>query len=640
MSSSPLTVAAKDSYESKYAFSIQNPDTFWRDIALSLHWDKPFTRVANVSFQKDDFRIRWFEDGALNVCYNCVDRHADTTPDKIAYHFVGNEPDDTPLEISYAELKTQVCRFANTLKMKGIRRGDVVSIYMPMIPEAIYAMLACARIGVIHNVVFGGFSASALADRLDDSKSKLIVTADISTRGAKTIPLKEMVDLALEQSRLKTTKSVLVINCRDARIPMLDGRDEWYADASSIVSDDCACETMNAEDPLFILYTSGSTGKPKGVLHTSGGYLTYASYTHKTVFDLQDQDVYWCTADVGWITGHSYVVYGPLANGATSIIFEGVPTYPTPERLWQIIDAYKVSIFYTAPTAIRALMSQGDEYLASTSRQSLRILGSVGEPLNPEAWDWYLHTVGGKGCTLVDTWWQTETGGILITPQPKNMKLKPGSVAKPFFGIVPELLDNSGKVVSGLGNGNLVIKTSWPGQMRGVYNDQNRFFKTYFARFPGYYSSEDGARRDADGYYSITGRVDDIINVSGHRIGTAEVEAAINNHFDIAESAVVGVPHDIKGEALFAFVILKAGNSGTQNLRSEVMKIITRDLGSFAKPDHFLIVPGLPKTRSGKIMRRILRKLATGQTDDLGDTSTVSDPKIIEKIQNLLGILA
>ncbi len=629
------TVSKTDSYESRYAFSIQNSEAFWRDVAQRLDWESPFTQVSDVSYNKEDFRIRWFADGELNVCYNCVDRHAKQTPDKIAYYFETNEPGSS-MAISYSELKANVCRFANVLKMKGIRKGDVVSIYMPMIPEAVYAMLACARLGAIHNVVFGGFSASALADRLDDCKSKLIVTADASVRGPKTIPLKETVDVALEASKEKSTQSVLVIKTIGATCPMLDKRDEWYVDLAKLASDDCAYETMNAEDPLFILYTSGSTGKPKGVLHTMGGYLTYASYTHETVFDLKQNDIYWCTADVGWITGHTYGVYGPLANGATSVIYEGVPTYPSAARVWEIVDKYHVTIFYTAPTAIRALMSQGDEHLASTSRKSLRVLGSVGEPLNPEAWDWYYKTVGSGHCTLVDTWWQTETGGILITPQPHGMDLKPGSVAKPFFGIVPELLDNEGKVISGAGAGNLVMKSSWPGQMRGVYNDPDRFFKTYFTRFPGYYSSEDGARRDHDGYYSITGRVDDIINVSGHRIGTAEVEAAINNHFDIAESAVVGIPHDIKGESLFAFAILKSGGMTSRNLEAEVMQIITRDIGSFAKPDRFLIVPGLPKTRSGKIMRRILRKLASGQFDELGDTSTLSDPKVVEKLQSLL----
>lgn len=659
MPSFDMSLVDAKSYESRYQFSLQQPETFWKTVALdTLDWMKPFTIVKNVSFQKADFRIRWFEDGELNACYNCVDRHALETPEKVAFYFVPNEPQKQSIfspiggeensekkhqhnnlsdcfPITYADLKQHVSRFANVLKMKGVQKGDVVSIYMPMIPEAVYAMLACARIGAIHNVVFGGFSANALADRLDDCESKVIVTADVSVRGPKTIILKETVDIALKQSKKQTTKSVIVIKNKGASCPMQEGQDFWYHELSRIVSDECECEVMNAEDPLFILYTSGSTGKPKGVLHTTGGYLTYAAYTHKTVFDVKDNDVYWCTADVGWITGHSYMVYGPLANGVQSVIYEGVPTYPDASRLWQIVDQLNVSLFYTAPTVIRSLMRYGDDFLQSSKRTSLRVLGSVGEPLNPEAWSWYHDIIGHGNASLVDTWWQTETGGILITPQPKHMKLKPGSVAKPFFGISPELLDNEGKVISGEGAGNLVIKASWPGQMRGVYKDQDRFFKTYFSRFPGYYSSEDGARRDFEGYYTITGRVDDIINVSGHRIGTAEVEAVINKHFDVAESAVIGIPHEIKGESLLAFVILKTGFKDSPSLRSEIMQLIARDIGSFAKPDALVFVPGLPKTRSGKIMRRILKKIAR-KDKDLGDTSTLSDPKVIDQITKAL----
>lgn len=627
-------ISAKQ-YETLYEQSIKDPDAFWAKQAKIINWIKPFTVVKDTSFQEEDFRIRWFADGTLNVCANCVDRHLPQKKDKIAFIFEGNERDDTR-HISYQDLYDHVCRFANVLKRHKVQKGDVVTLYMPMIPEAIYAMLACARIGAIHSVVFGGFSAEALAERLDDCESKVIITADGAQRGTKTIPLKETVDLALTKTKKETALTVLTIKHTGATCPLKEGRDFWFHEEEQHVDKDCPYEEMNAEDPLFILYTSGSTGKPKGVLHTSGGYLTYAALTHKYVFDYHEEDVYWCSADVGWITGHSYVVYGPLANGATSLIFEGVPTYPDASRFWDIIDQHKVSIFYTAPTVIRSLMSKGNDYVTKTKHPSLRILGSVGEPLNPEAWQWYYSLVGQNKCPLVDTWWQTETGGILITPLPGATPLKPGSVAKPFFGVQPALLNENGHIMRGAGMGSLVIKDSWPGQMRGVYKDPERFFKTYFSTFKGYYSSEDGARRDKEGYYWMTGRMDDIINISGHRIGTAEVEAAINTHPQVAESAVIGVPHPIKGEGLFAFIILKSGEKTVHIFQDEVLNIVGQRIGSFAKPDTLLIVPGLPKTRSGKIMRRLLRKIATGNVAQIGDTSTLAEPRIIDKIATLV----
>lgn len=632
---SSTTLISGEQYKAMYQHSIKNPDSFWAEQAKIIDWMQPFKTVKDTSFNKEDFRIKWFADGTLNVCANCVDRHLPHNKDKIAFIFEGNEPGNVR-HISYEELYHHVCRFANVLKKHGVKKGDVVTLYMPMIPEAIYAMLACARLGAIHSVVFGGFSANALAGRLDDCRSKIVITADGSQRGLKTIPLKETVDLALTKTEQETVQTVLTIKHTGAGCPMKEGQDLWYHEEARTVQDECAYEEMGAEDPLFILYTSGSTGTPKGVLHTSGGYLTYAALTHKYVFDYHDSDVYWCTADVGWITGHSYVVYGPLANGATSVIFEGVPTYPDSSRFWQIVDHHKVSIFYTAPTAIRSLMSRGDDYVTRTNRSSLRILGSVGEPLNPEAWHWYYNLVGRSTCPIVDTWWQTETGGILLTPLPGAMSLKPGSVARPFFGIQPVLLDKDGKEIRGSGTGSLAIKESWPGQMRGIYKDPERFFKTYFNSFKGYYFSEDGARRDKDGYYWITGRLDDIINVSGHRIGTAEIEAAINNHPQVAESAVIGIPHDIKGEGLFAFIILKRGAHAGISFASDLLQLIRRDVGSFAQPEKMVIVPGLPKTRSGKIMRRILRKIATGKIEDIGDTSTLSEPRIVNKISDIV----
>ena len=622
-------------YESLYEQSIKDPNKFWAKEAQIIDWIKPFTVVKNTSFQEKDFHIRWFADGTLNVCANCVDRHLPQKKNKTAFIFEGNEPGNVQ-HISYQELYDHVCRFANILKQHNVQKGDVVTLYMPMIPESVYAMLACARIGAIHSVVFGGFSASALAGRLDDCESKIVITADGAQRGAKTIPLKDIVDLALAKTEKGTVEKVITVKHTGASCPMEEGRDFWLHEEAQQVEKDCPYEEMNAEDPLFILYTSGSTGKPKGVLHTSGGYLAYAALTHKYVFDYHEEDVYWCTADVGWITGHSYVVYGPLANGATSLIFEGVPTYPDSSRYWDIVDQHKVSIFYTAPTAIRSLMSKGDDFATKTKHPSLRLLGSVGEPLNPEAWQWYYTLVGQKNCPIVDTWWQTETGGILLTPLPGAMGLTPGSVAKPFFGVQPALLNEKGQVITGTGTGSLVMKDSWPGQMRGVYKDPERFFKTYFSTFKGYYSSEDGARRDQEGYYWITGRMDDIINISGHRIGTAEVEAAINTHPQVAESAVIGVPHAIKGEGLFAFIILKSGEDTEYIFKDEVLQIIRQDIGSFAKPDTLVIVPSLPKTRSGKIMRRLLRKIATGKVAEVGDTSTLADPRIVDKIAELV----
>lgn len=622
-------------YETLYEQSIKDPTLFWSEQAKIIDWIKPFTIVKNTSFKEEDFHIRWFSDGTLNVCANCIDRHLPRRKNKIAYIFEGNEPDDVR-HISYQDLYEHVCRFSNILKQHNVQKGDVVTLYMPMIPEAIYAMLACARIGAIHSVVFGGFSASALAGRLDDCESKIIITADGAQRGTKTIPLKDTVDLALTQAEKKTVETIITVKHTGATCPMKKGRDFWLHEEERQVDDECPYEEMKAEDPLFILYTSGSTGKPKGVVHTTGGYSAYAALTHKYVFDYHEDDVYWCTADVGWITGHSYVVYGPLANGATSLIFEGVPTYPDAARYWDIVDRHNVSIFYTAPTAIRSLMSKGDTFATKTKHPTLRILGSVGEPLNPEAWQWYYSLVGQEKCPVVDTWWQTETGGILLAPLPGAMDLKPGSVAKPFFGIQPELLNEKGQVINGVGTGNLVIKESWPGQMRGVYNDPGRFFKTYFSKFKGYYSSEDGAYRDKDGYYRITGRMDDIINISGHRVGTAEVEAAVNTHPQVAESAVIGIPHSIKGEALIAFVILKSGEGMHRVFKDEVLQAIGKNIGSFAKPEHVVIVPGLPKTRSGKIMRRLLRKIATGQISEIGDVSTLADPRIVDKISEIL----
>ena len=614
-------------YDAMYSASVRVPENFWGEIGLRLDWIKPYTKVKDVSYAKDDLHIRWYEDGVLNVAANCIDRHLAKRRDQTAIIFEGDEPTDH-LYITYGELHNYVCRFANILKKHGVKKGDRVTIYMPMIAEAAFAMLACARIGAVHSVVFGGFSPEALAGRIQDCDSPYIITADEGVRGGKTIPLKANVDKALE--KCPDVKSVIMVKRTGKDVPMKTGRDYVYEDELATVSDDCLCEPMNAEDPLFILYTSGSTGKPKGVLHTTGGYLTYASMTHEYVFDYQDGDVYWCTADVGWVTGHSYIVYGPLANGATTLMFEGVPTYPDASRFWQVVDKHQVNSFYTAPTAIRALMREGDGPVKSTSRSSLRILGSVGEPINPEAWLWYYNVVGKKNCPIVDTWWQTETGGIMITPLPGATDMKPGSASKPFFGIQPQLVDGEGNVLEGATEGNLCITDSWPGQMRGLWGDPERFYTAYFSTFPGKYFTGDGCRRDEDGYYWITGRVDDVINISGHRMGTAEVESALVAHSAVAEAAVVGYPHDIKGQGIYAYVILNVGVEADDKLVKDLRLQVRSEIGPIATPDLIQISPGLPKTRSGKIMRRILRKIAANEYENLGDISTLAEPEIVD----------
>jgi acetyl-CoA synthetase len=604
-------------------------DAFWRREAQRLDWIRPFTAVDESSFNEADFGIRWFGDGVLNVSANCIDRHLEKRGDQPAIIWEGDNPEESRV-ISYAELHEEVGRFANVLKANGVRRGDRVTIYLPMIPEAAFAMLACTRIGAIHSIVFGGFSPDSLASRIKDCDSRLVVTADEGLRGGKKVPLKVNVDEALKCCT--SVDTVLVVKRTGSAIAMQEGRDKFYADEREAVSADCPAEPMGAEDPLFILYTSGSTGTPKGVLHTTGGYLLWASMTHDYVFDYRPGEVYWCTADIGWVTGHSYVVYGPLANGATTLMFEGVPNYPDFSRFWQVCDKWNVAIFYTAPTALRALMREGDDYVTKTSRASLRILGSVGEPINPEAWEWYHRVVGDHRCPIVDTWWQTETGGILIAPLPGVTDLKPGSATKPLFGVEPVLVDAEGKVLDGATEGNLCIARSWPGQMRTVYGDHARFFQTYFSTYPGYYFTGDGCRRDEDGYYWITGRVDDVINVSGHRMGTAEVESALVAHAKVAEAAVVGFPHDIKGQGIYAYVTLNAGEEGTAELRKELVQWVRHEIGPIATPDVIQFAPGLPKTRSGKIMRRILRKIAEGDVSSLGDTSTLADPSVVERL--------
>ena len=630
----PAEVAAralmtKEAYAQKYEKSVTDPDGFWAEEAKRLTWSKPFTKVRDINYNMPDVSIRWFEDGELNVAYNCIDRHLDTRGDQVAIIWEGDDPaEDT--KITYRALHDQVCRLANVMKAQGVEKGDRVCIYMPMIPEAAYAMLACARIGAIHSIVFGGFSPDALANRIQDSECKLVITADEGLRGGRKIPLKANVDNALESCPSVT--SVLVVKRTGGDISWAKGRDVWYGEAVKEASADCAPTPMNAEDPLFILYTSGSTGRPKGVLHTTGGYLVYASMTHQYVFDYQDGDIYWCTADVGWVTGHSYIVYGPLANGATTLMFEGVPNFPDSGRFWQVVDKHQVNIFYTAPTAIRALMREGEGPVKATSRKSLRLLGSVGEPINPEAWLWYYNIVGDGRCPIVDTWWQTETGGILISPLPGATDLKPGSATRPFFGVQPEIVDAEGKVLEGACEGNLCIAASWPGQMRTVYGDHQRFMDTYFATYPGKYFTGDGCRRDADGYYWITGRVDDVINVSGHRMGTAEVESALVGHKDVAEAAVVGAPHDIKGQGIYAYVTLNVGLSGSDELKKELVSWVRKEIGPIASPDWLQFAPGLPKTRSGKIMRRILRKIAEDDFSNLGDTSTLADPSVVEDL--------
>ncbi|MBT8082780.1 MAG: acetate--CoA ligase [Gammaproteobacteria bacterium] len=621
----------KARYEELYARSIDDNEGFWAEQAARIDWIKPFTQVKDVSFAKDDLHIRWFHDGTLNACYNCIDRHLETKGDDVAIIWEGDDP-SRDLKITYRELHERVSKFANALKALGAKRGDRITLYMPMIPEAAISMLACARIGAVHSVVFGGFSPDALAGRIVDCESNIVVTADEGLRGGRVVPLKANVDAALQNPDVTTLKKVLVVRNTGNDVGWVEGRDEWLHEVEAGVDADCPCEEMNAEDPLFILYTSGSTGQPKGVLHTTGGYLVYAAITHEYVFDYHPGDVYWCTADVGWVTGHSYIVYGPLANGAISLMFEGVPNYPTSSRFWEVCDKHNVNICYTAPTAIRALMREGDEPVKKTSRKDLRVLGSVGEPINPEAWEWYYQVVGEGRCPIVDTWWQTETGGILITPLPGATDLKPGSATRPFFGVKPALLDADGNTLEGAVAGNLVICDSWPGQMRTVYGDHERFVETYFSAYEGYYTTGDGARRDEDGYYWITGRTDDVINVSGHRMGTAEVESALVAHENVAEAAVVGYPHDIKGQGIYAYVTLMEGIEASDELRAELQKWVRKEIGPIAKPDLIQWAPGLPKTRSGKIMRRILRKVAANDYGELGDTSTLADPSVVNDL--------
>ncbi len=618
-----------DSYRRMYEQSVADPTGFWREHGKRLTWIKPYTKVKNTTFGPGQVSIKWFEDGTLNASVNCLDRHLATRGDQTAIIWEGDDPKDSK-HITYRDLHRDVCKFANALKSLGAKKGDRITIYMPMIPEAAMAMLACTRIGAIHSVVFGGFSPDALAGRIQDCDSSLVITADEGLRGAKRIPLKANVDAALK--KCPTVKSVLVVRRTGANIDWQQGRDHWWHDLSAAVSADCVPAEMNAEDPMFILYTSGSTGKPKGVLHTTGGYMVYVSMTHHYVFDYHDGDIYWCTADVGWVTGHSYIVYGPLANGAITLMFEGVPTYPDASRFWQVIDKHKVNIFYTAPTAIRALMRDGEAFVKKTSRSSLRLLGSVGEPINPEAWLWYYRVVGDERCPVVDTWWQTETGGILITPLPGAISLKPGSATLPFFGVKPVVVDSEGKELSGACEGNLCLADSWPGQMRTVYKDHERFVQTYFSTYSGKYFTGDGCRRDGDGYYWITGRVDDVINVSGHRLGTAEVESALVAHPNVAEAAVVGYPHDIKGQGIYAYVTLIAGEVPSEELRKELMSWVRKEIGAIAAPDLLQWAPGLPKTRSGKIMRRILRKIAENDVGNLGDTSTLADPAVVKDL--------
>jgi acetyl-CoA synthetase len=619
----------KAKYETMYARSQSDPNGFWGEMGKRLDWMKPYTLVKNTSFDPHNVSIKWFEDGQLNVTVNCIDRHLAKSADQTAILWEGDDP-ETSAAISYGELHEKVCKFANVLKAHGVAKGDRVTIYLPMIPEAAYAMLACARIGAVHSVVFAGFSPDSLANRIEDCGSKLLITADEGLRGGKTVALKTNADAAL--AKLADPVKMIVVKRTGANIAMTAGRDVWFDAEMERASADCPPEPMNAEDPLFILYTSGSTGRPKGVLHTTGGYLTWVAMTHELVFDYKPGDIYWCTADVGWVTGHSYILYGPLANGATTLMFEGVPSYPDASRFWQVIDKHQVNIFYTAPTAIRALMREGEGPVAKTSRKSLRLLGSVGEPINPEAWLWYHRVIGDGRCPIVDTWWQTETGGILIAPLPGATDLKPGSATKPLFGVVPEIVDADGKVLDGACEGNLVLADSWPGQMRTVYGDHERFVQTYFMTYPGKYFTGDGCRRDADGYYWITGRVDDVINVSGHRIGTAEVESALVAHPKVAEAAVVGFPHDIKGQGIYAYVTLNAGIDPTEDLRRELSQWVRREIGPIATPDQIQWAPGLPKTRSGKIMRRILRKIAENDFGALGDTSTLADPGVVNDL--------
>ncbi len=617
-------------YLELYERSVRDPDGFWDEQAKQLvTWFKPWTRVSDWSYDAGNLHIKWFEGGKLNVSYNCLDRHLEKRGDQVALIWEGDDPKQDK-KITYRELHAEVCRFANALKGRGVKKGDRVCIYMPMIPEAAVAMLACTRIGAVHSVVFGGFSPQSLSDRILDSDCRVVITADEGVRGGKKVPLKKNTDEAL--MKCPNVHTVVVIRHTSGQTGWKDGRDVWYHELMAKSSVDCPPEQMDAEDPLFILYTSGSTGKPKGVLHTTGGYLLFAAITHKYVFDYHDGDIYWCTADVGWVTGHTYILYGPLCNGAITLMFEGVPNYPSTSRFWEVIDKHRVNIFYTAPTAIRALMREGEAPVKKTSRKSLRLLGTVGEPINPEAWEWYYHTVGDARVPVVDTWWQTETGGILITPLPGATALKPGSATRPFFGVVPVIVDDKGKVLEGECSGNLAITRPWPGQMRTVYGDHQRFVDTYFKTYPGMYFTGDGARRDKDGYYWITGRVDDVLNVSGHRLGTAEVESALVLHPAVAEAAVVGFPHDIKGQGIYCYVTLKVGVTPAEELRKELVQQVRKEIGPTATPDVIQWAPGLPKTRSGKIMRRILRKIAANELDNLGDTSTLADPSVVDDL--------
>ena len=619
----------KDKYEETYKFALDNPEAFWEKEGKRINWINPYTRVKDVTWSNNDVNIKWFYDGTLNASYNCIDRHLLDKSDQIAIIWEGDDPNESK-KITYKELHQKVSKFANMMKHFGVQKGDRVTIYMPMIPEAAYAMLACSRIGAIHSVVFGGFSPDALAGRILDCDSKFLITADEGIRGGKIVPLKVNSDKALEQC--PDVKNVFVVKRTGGDIEMKEDRDLWYHEAVELVGDECPPEEMNAEDPLFILYTSGSTGKPKGVLHTTGGYIVYASYTHEIIFDYHDKDIYWCTADVGWVTGHSYIVYGPLANGATTLMFEGVPNYPSNSRFWEVCDKHSVNIFYTAPTAIRALMKEGDAPVKSTSRKSIRLLGTVGEPINPEAWMWYFNIVGEKKCPIVDTWWQTETGATLISPLPGATDLKPGSASKPLPGVRPVLLDSEGNILEGKNEGNLCIADSWPGQMRTVYGDHKRFIETYFSQYDGYYFTGDGCKRDEDGYYWITGRVDDVINVSGHRMGTAEVESALVSHEKVSEAAVVGFPHEIKGQGIYAYVTLNAGENGNEEIRKELINWVRKEIGPIASPDLIQFAPNLPKTRSGKIMRRILRKIAENDYSELGDTSTLAEPMVVDEL--------
>ncbi|GLQ29841.1 acetate--CoA ligase [Litoribrevibacter albus] len=620
-----------EQYQAMYQASVEDPEGFWAEHGQRIEWMKPYSKIKDVSFAYDDVHIRWFYDGTLNPTVSCLDRHLAERGDQTAIIWEGDDP-TTDAKVTYRALYHKVCRLANALKAQGIKKGDVVTIYMPMVVEAAVAMLACARIGAIHSVIFGGFSPESIAGRVEDCQSNCIITADEGVRGGKIIPLKKNVDDALAKPGAATVKTVVVFQRTGNDIEWTEGRDVWYHDITDAASDECAPEEMSAEDPLFILYTSGSTGKPKGVMHTCGGYLVYASMTHQYIFDYQEGDIYWCTADVGWITGHSYIVYGPLANGAVTLMFEGVPNYPDVSRCWQVVDKHKVNVFYTAPTAIRALMQAGDDPVKSTSRESLRLLGTVGEPINPEAWEWYYHVVGDERCAIVDTWWQTETGGVLLTPLPGAIPVKPGSATLPFFGAIPGIVDNEGNLLEGVCEGNLVFKDSWPGQMRSVYGDHQRFKDTYFATYKGYYCSGDGARRDEDGYYWITGRVDDVLNVSGHRMGTAEVESALVAHHATSEAAVVGYPHDIKGQGIYAYVTLKKGYEETDELIQELKDFVRSEIGGIAVPDIIQWAPAVPKTRSGKIMRRILRKIACNELDSMGDTSTLADPTVVDNL--------